>query len=163
MNQVLGISMKQICLSLSDVAACLQRTLLVDELGWKPLSSISPLTASRLVSSKGVAVVICISIKMMLRKKNWAFWWGIFCYWCYHYFVNIVFLYLHELVFLGTLCFSSCCCCCFICDLSFHKEFVIYYIFYILKLNLISFFGIAIISTSTKNKLIIIILTWNNE
>ena len=52
MNQVLGISTKQICLSLSDVAASLRRALLVDALRWRPLSSISPLTASRWVSPR---------------------------------------------------------------------------------------------------------------
>ena len=52
MNQVLGISTKQICLSLSDVATSLRRALLVDALRWRPLSSISPLTASRWVSPR---------------------------------------------------------------------------------------------------------------
>ena len=53
LNQILGINMKQICLSLSDGAASLRRAPLVDALGRKPLSSISPLTASRWVSSRG--------------------------------------------------------------------------------------------------------------
>ena len=44
--------MKQICLFLSDVAASLRRAPLVDELRWKPLSSISPLPASSCVSSR---------------------------------------------------------------------------------------------------------------
>ena len=52
MNQVLGISTKQIYLSLSDVAASLRRALLIDALGRKPLDQISPLTASRWVSSR---------------------------------------------------------------------------------------------------------------
>ena len=37
LNQVPSISMKQICLSLSDVAASLRRALLVDALGRKLL------------------------------------------------------------------------------------------------------------------------------
>ena len=53
MNQVHGISTKQICLSLSNVAVSCQRALLVDALGSKTLSSISPLTALRWVSSRG--------------------------------------------------------------------------------------------------------------
>ena len=50
--------MKQVCLSLSDVAASLRRSPLVDALGWRPLSSISHLTASRWVSSRGSGIVI---------------------------------------------------------------------------------------------------------
>ena len=42
--------------------------------------------------------------------------------------------------------------------MSVYKKFVINCNFYILKLNLISFFGTVIIQTSTKNKLIIIII-----
>ena len=105
------------------------------------------------------AVMICISIKLKLRK-SWAIWWGIFCHCCYYYFVNIViFLYLQEFVLPETLCFSSFFF--FDFDLSVHKELVIDCIFYILKLNLISFFGTVIIPTSTKNKLILIIKIWN--
>ena len=61
MNQVLGISMKQICLSLSDVAASLRRAPLFDALGWKPLSSMSPLTTSRWVSSRGKFIELFIN------------------------------------------------------------------------------------------------------
>ena len=46
----------------------------------------------------------------------------------------------------------------FFLDLSGYKEFVIDCVFYILKLNLITFFGTATISASTKNKLVIIII-----
>ena len=45
----------------------------------------------------------------------------------------------------------------FFFNLSFYKKFVTDCILYILKLNLINFFGTVIILTSTKNKLIIII------
>ena len=40
-------------------------------------------------------------------------------------------------------------------DLPVYKEFVVDCVFYVLKLNFISFFRIVIISTSPKNKLII--------
>ena len=113
------------------------------------------------LSGNTSAAVICISIKLTLRK-SWTIWWGIFCHCCYYYFVNIVtFLLLHELVLSETLCFSIFFFFFFFFDLSVYKELVIDCNFYILKLNLISFFGTVIIPTSTKNKLIIIIKIWN--
>ena len=64
---------------------------------------------------------------------------------------------LHELVLSETLCFSFF----FFFNLSVYKELVIDCNFYILKLNLISFFGTVIIPTLTKNKLMIILKIWN--
>ena len=81
------------------------------------------------------AVVICISIKFTLRK-TWASLWGIFCHCCHNYFVNVIFLYLHELVLLGTLCFSSLLLLFFFCFflwyyLSVYKKFLIdFFIFW---------------------------------
>ena len=69
LNEVLGSSMKQICLSLSDVAASLRRAPLVDALGWKPLSSISPLTASTWVLSRGAAYRI-VTVSFFLCPCN---------------------------------------------------------------------------------------------
>ena len=105
--------------------------------------------------------MICISIKTDV-EKNWAIWWDIFWHCCYYYFVNIViFLYLHELVLLETLFFLVS----FFLFVSL-KRIAIDCIFYILKLNFIGSFGAVIISTSTKNKLIIIkmiiiVIIWN--
>ena len=68
MNQVLGISTKQICLSLSDVAASLRRALLVVALGWKPLSLISPLTVSRFHQDGADSVIAHVHYVRSLLK-----------------------------------------------------------------------------------------------
>ena len=49
-------------MSLSDVAASLRRAPRVDPLGWKPLSWIGLLTASRWVSSRGCYLYMCVCV-----------------------------------------------------------------------------------------------------